>query len=137
MISRVPPTALETASTSPPPSAPSGLAKAGRALWQQVTRRYALRIDELRILEEAARTADELATINAALVGAPAMVPGPRGRQQPNPLLAEARRHRAIYFRALAALGLGGAEDVRDGDTRERSSAGRALAKQRWVGRSG
>jgi hypothetical protein len=114
---------------------PVGLADAGRALWQQVTRRYALRVDELRVLEEAAHLADELATLNAALTGAQAMVPGPRGRMQPNPLLEEARRHRAVYLRALGALGLASADE--QGDVRERSRAGRALARQRWASRGG
>jgi len=119
------------------PPAPSGLGNAGRALWAQFTARYRFRIDELRVLAEVSRTEDELATINAALVDAPAMVPGPHGRMVPNPLYEEARRHRALKFRGLAALGLADAHAAEDADPRERSAAGRALAHQRWAGRGG
>jgi hypothetical protein len=119
------------------PPAPSGLGDAGRALWAQFTELYRFRVDELRILAEVARTEDELATINAALVDAPVMVPGPHGRVVPNPLYEEARRHRALKFRGLAALGIPEAHARDDADPHERSRAGRALARQRWIDRSG
>lgn len=127
-------TTLPTTRARRPP-APSGLGDRGRALWLAVVRRYSLRVDELRVLEEAAHLADELATLNAALAGAQATVPGPGGRPQVNPLLEEVRRHRSVYLRALGALGLASADEQRD--PRERSQAGRALARQRWASRSG
>jgi hypothetical protein len=130
-------TALPTPRAPRRPPAPSGLGDAGRALWAQFTARYRFRVDELRILAEVARTEDELATINTALVDAPAMVSGPHERMVPNPLYEEARRHRALKFRGLAALGLADAHAHDEGDPRQRSSAGRALARQRWVGRGG
>jgi hypothetical protein len=114
------------------PTTPSGLRIAGRALWASLTGRYNLRADELRILEVAARTADELAAIDKVLADAPAMVSGPRGREVPHPLLEEARRHRATFLRALGALGISAAEDRASREPGERSRAGRALVSARW-----
>jgi hypothetical protein len=130
-------TPLPTRGTPRRPPAPSGLGDAGRALWTQFTGLYKFRVDELRILAEVSRTEDELATINAALVGAPAMVAGPHGRTVPNPLYEEARRHRGLKFRGLAALGLADAHAADERDPRARSAAGRALAHQRWEARGG
>jgi hypothetical protein len=119
------------------PSAPPGLKKDGRALWHDVTQRYALRVDELRALEVAARSADELARIESELAGAPLMVARSRGGPVPNPLLEEARRTRRVYLHALGQIGLRAAEDGAVRDPGDRSAAGRALVAQRWKGRHG
>jgi hypothetical protein len=113
------------------PPTPTGLRRAGKRLWKDMTETYQLRIDGLRLLEMACRTADELALIDKALATAAPMVEGPRGRLVPNPLLEEARRHRATYMRALGQLGV----EAADGDSRSRSTHGRRLAAERWRGR--
>lgn len=110
---------------------PSGLRRGGpgRRLWGDVLGKYDLRIDGLRLLELACRTADELHVIDLALAKSEPLVPGPRGRLVPNPLLEEVRRHRATYMRALAQLGIEAAEE---GTLRDRSTLGRRLAAERW-----
>ncbi len=130
-------TALDGGTPARRPPAPAGLRKDGRALWQQVTTRYALRVDELRALEVAGRTADELARIEEALAEAAPVVTGPRGRIVPNPLLDEVRQHRRVFLHALGQIGLGSAEAGAVREPGDRSAAGRALVGLRWQGRRG
>lgn len=116
------------------PRTPGGLGAAGRGLWRAITADWSLRADELRVLEVASRTADELAALEAALRGQPVEVTGPRGGRGAHPLLAEVRAHRATLLRALDQLGIDAAA-ARTGH--ERRQAGTALARARWQGRAG
>ncbi|MFC8731567.1 hypothetical protein ACFT5B_03820 [Luteimicrobium sp. NPDC057192] len=54
--------------------APSGLSRAGRRLWKSVVDAYDLRPDEQVLLENASRTADYVAQLDAALKDAPLVV---------------------------------------------------------------
>src|SRR5215211_3871689 len=92
--------------------APAGLGSAGRALWRRLTEGLRLRSDELVLLEAAARTADELAELEAALAEAPATVAGSMGQTRPNPLYAEVRAHREALRRLLGSLDVPEAECV-------------------------
>jgi len=112
-----------------PPRCPPGLEPPGRRLWRAVTRGFELRPDELTLLEAACRLADEIAVLEAGLVGAPALVAGSAGQERVNPLYGEVRSHRLALGRLLAGLGLADADD--DAGLK-RSSAGRRLARQRW-----
>ncbi|MBE0610075.1 MAG: hypothetical protein IH609_11885 [Dehalococcoidia bacterium] len=123
--------------TEETPKPPTGLGRAGRSLWRKIVGGYDLRPDELEALTVAARTLDELTALEAAAKGAPAMVPGARGRLVPNPAFEELRRHRATYLRALRACGIGEADRIEAKNPRARSAAGRALARQRWEARIG
>ncbi|MBI4498197.1 MAG: hypothetical protein HY689_09890 [Chloroflexi bacterium] len=116
--------------TSALPKPPTGLKAAGRKLWQAITADFELRADELTLLEAACRLTDELAAMEKELRGAPVMVPGSRGQQRPNPLLAEARQHRLALGRLLAQLGIDDADAEQRG--RARSNAGRTMARLRW-----
>lgn len=113
---------------------PAGLSGAGSALWEDVTASFALRADERRVLEAAAREADLIAVLDAGLVDADLMVRGSQGQQVINPLISEVRQHRATMARLLAQLHLPD-EDSGEGagvGPQARSSSARALANARW-----
>jgi hypothetical protein len=111
------------------PRAAPGLRGAGRKLWRAVTNSFELRPDELVTLEAAARMADELTDMQAALIGASVLVSGSAGQETVNALFRETRSHRLALGRLLAQLGL--AEADSDAGLRK-SSAGRRLARLRW-----
>src|SRR5439155_982700 len=91
--------------------APAELGAAGRRLWSAIARQVAsdgLELDarELEWLRGAGVEADMLATIEAALVGAPMTVRGAQGQLVAHPLLSEARRSRAQIAALLGKIGL-------------------------------
>lgn len=110
--------------TKPPPP-PKGLGPPGRALWRALNAEFMFAGADLPLLTEAARTADELERLAAALVDGPPLLPGSAGHDQANPLFAEARQHRATLAALLAAMRLAGdgerpARRDADGPTRMR-----------------
>ena len=78
----------------------------GTALYSAVTGAFELNADELQVLTMAARSADDLDALEAALVGASVMVPGSMGQERVNPLYAEIRATRALIGTLLARLKL-------------------------------
>lgn len=114
--------------------APVKLKAAGRTLWRSVSDSYELREDERQALEAACRTLDELRRLEEALADAPVVVKGSKGQTRTNPLFAEVRAHRLTLRQLLRSIGLVDEEGGGAGYTR--SSAGSALARQRW-GQSG
>jgi hypothetical protein len=86
--------------------APTALGAPGRRLWQRVTERYELTPAEMLILEESARTADEVARLERLLRSADLVVRGSRGQPVAHPLLDEIRRHRGLLKSLTAALKL-------------------------------
>lgn len=120
-----------------PPRAPKGLGPAGRRLWRDVHRPDAdgshleLRPDELTVLAAAARTADELVALEAALADAPTVTAGSKGQDRVHPLYGEVRAHRALLSTLLARLDI--PEDADDdGLRRARSWHARNAARARW-----
>lgn len=93
-------------STATPPRAPAGLAAAGRRLHRDVTTRYGLRADELRVLEQACRTADQLDRYDAAMKNAPLTVKGSQGQMIVHPIFQESRLARGLLASLLKQLGL-------------------------------
>lgn len=87
------------------PRAPRGLRAGGKRLWSNIAGEYELSPDEYEVLTEACRTRDELDAITSAIRSGTPTVTGPRGQVVANPLLAEARAHRAVLGRLLKALG--------------------------------
>lgn len=119
------PDAEPTRIPAPPPP---GLGAAGSILWAEIAGKYDFRLDELRLLESACRTTDDLERLQAALSGQPVMVPGSQGQQRANPLFTEIRGHRTLLAKLLGQLGL-----PDDGDTlvtakQARSDMGRKAA---------
>lgn len=115
--------------------APAGLDGAGRALWRRITADVAaqgmeLRPDEAATLEAAARQADTLAVLQAALKGAPLTVRGSQGQEVAHPLLAEVRLGRDLLARLLSRLNLGRVEVPET----PRSRSARRAAQARWSG---
>ena len=113
-----------------PPRAPDDLEDAGRQLWRRVLAVFDLGPDELTLLAEAARSADELARIRTALGDAELLVPGSKGQPVAHPLLAETRAHRATLEKLLGALALPD-EDEEAGHT-PRSRRAQRAAQSRW-----
>ena len=85
---------------------PKGLAVGGRRCWKQVVSAYKLRPDELILLENACRTIDRIAELDAAMVGEPLVTKGSMGQVREHPLLAEARMQRALLRQTFAQLKL-------------------------------
>jgi hypothetical protein len=105
------------------------------ALWTDITGEYALRADELRVLESACREWDLLcgmeAQLNSELDAGAWSVKGSMGQDVANPLLSEIARHRALHARLMAQLKLPDA-DAGAGSASSRSEAARAMANARW-----
>lgn len=85
---------------------PSGIGTSGTPLWSAVTGTYELRPDELRVLEAACRTLDELNRIEKALTTAPLTVKGSQGQEVAHPLLSQAVAHRRLYAGLVKQLDL-------------------------------
>jgi hypothetical protein len=116
---------------------PAGLSLAGKRVWKSVVSYFDLRPDELFLLESAAKTADTIASLDAALVGQPLIVKGSMGQEREHPLLSEVRQQRTSLARLLGQLKLPDTDDL--GVTAERpaarSSAARKAANARWADR--
>ena len=87
---------------------------------------------ELAILGQACGIADVVATLEAAVVGADAMVPAPRGRTQVNPLFGELRAQRLALGTLLGRLRMPDGLDSADIASLTPSQRGRRAARARW-----
>lgn len=110
---------------------PAGLKAAGKKLWDSIVGGglYVLRPDELRVLEDACRTADMVSALEAEMAGADLVVTGSQGQPVANPILAELRQYRGLLRQQLKGLNLPD-EDGREAGSR--SAAARAAANARW-----
>jgi hypothetical protein len=117
----------------PRPRPPQGLDAPGRKLWRSVVSAYALRADELFVLESACSCADLVAKLAKAMEGQPLVVRGSMGQEREHPLLSEQRQQRALLTRTLAQLKL---PDLEPGgvaaEAQRRSVAARRAALSRW-----
>jgi hypothetical protein len=114
---------------------PTELQAPDRRLWAAVSGKYVLTPTEMLILEEAARTADELARLERALRAlraADLVVEGSKGQLRAHPLLDEVRRHRALLDKLTAALNL--PDELEDFGLRAPSRHARTAANARWKG---
>lgn len=109
--------------------APAKLKTKARRLWVDVTATYALRPDELRILEDACREVDLIERLQSELADADLLVEGSQGQPVANPLVQEIRQHRGQLQRLLGSLKL---PDETERGGGERSASARAAANQRW-----
>lgn len=111
----------------PKTNTPADFGPSGARMWQEISSRWQLRPDELRILEDACRQADLIDRIQTAQLDAPLTVRGSQGQEVAHPLVSELRMHRATLASLTAKLALpdeNGAE--------ARSTAARKAAAARW-----
>lgn len=111
---------------------PDGLGSAGRKLWESIAGAglYEFRADELRVLDDACRTADIIAKLEDELGGQSLTVRGSQGQPVANPMLAELRQYRALLRGHLKALNLPDDDDGRA--ALARSTKARNAAEGRW-----
>lgn len=107
---------------------PNGLSDAGAGLWSDVTGKYDLRADELRVLQDACREADLIDDLTEALVGSDRIVRGSQGQPVINPLISEVRQHRTALAGLLRQLKLPDESDTQEA----RSAQAREAANARW-----
>ena len=113
----------------PGPRPPAGLSAPGRQLWRQIAGAFELEPDEVELLRQACRCADEAEDLRAALAAAGPTVTGSTGQVRPNPLYAQLRAHRETLARLLRGL------DLPDGKAAAPSAASRRAsdaASRRW-----
>lgn len=132
---------LLTDPQAPPPPPPT-LAGKPRAveLWSAVVARYALRQDELILLEQAARLLAVCDHLAQALAGEPLIVKGSMGQPAPHPLLGELRAHRSQLAALLRQLHL--PDELTDADAEvvplsPTSERARRAASARWAREKG
>ena len=113
--------------------APAGLKAKGKRLWADVTGAYELRSDELDILEDVCREADLIDKIERELASADFMVTGSQGQMVVNPLIAEARQHRATKMSLWKRLDLPDPAASEDAPSNQQ----RAAAQSRWASAHG
>ncbi len=123
--------------TTTRPRTPANLGADGRRLFRAVVDEFDLRADELLLLVEAARTADDCARLDAAVASGPLLVTGSTGQDVANPLLRESRQSRALLGSLLRQLGLPDTAEDADRDHaagRPSSASDRAIAaaRARW-----
>lgn len=112
-----------------PVAAPTKLGPKAKRLWVEVTGTYDLRVDELRILEDACREVDLVERLELEFRSEDTMVKGSMGQLVASPLLQELRQHRAVLARLLGMLKL----PDEDGRAQESvSNAARKAANARW-----
>lgn len=89
-------------------SAPSSLSSAGKTLWDDVTSIYALRVDELRALEDACASSDMLADLEKQWrdLGRPMMSKGSMGQEVEHPLIGSIDKQRKTRQKFLQQLKL-------------------------------
>jgi hypothetical protein len=96
--------------TTSRPRKPTGLGSRGSRLWRDITSDYSLRADELRLLEAAAKTLDELARLERALASEDVTVAGSKGQTRAHPLVASIDSHRRLLASLVKQLDLPDAE---------------------------
>lgn len=112
------------------PKMPVDLDVAGVSLWKSIAdAQYELRADELRVLEDACRTADLIEDLRLEAQGAQRIVKGSQGQPVINPLISELRQYRSTLASLLRQLHL---PDDGASSADKSSAAGRALVSNRW-----
>ncbi|MEV7654667.1 hypothetical protein AB0O39_10895 [Streptomyces anulatus] len=108
---------------------PAGLGDKALVVWTEISEGYDLRIDELRVLEDACREIDLIERLEADLQHAELIVTGSMGQPVASPLVQELRQHRGVLARLLGWLKLPDEEAPAAGG---RSASARQAAMARW-----
>ena len=108
---------------------PETLGEAGAKVWQEISGSFALRSDELALLEDACAITDMISALSEAWVeeGKPLTTKGSMGQEVIHPLIGEIRTQRMArntLWRQLKLPDEGGAADA--------SSGARSAAHSRW-----
>lgn len=93
---------------------------------------FDLRVDELVLLEDAARTLDLIERMQAVIDEAPLTVPGSREQVTTHPLLLEVRQHRMLLARLLGQLKLPEEPDAAWQKAIDRRHNARGAVLARW-----
>lgn len=110
---------------------PSGLKAPGKRLWASVADMYVLTASELAMLEQAARTVDEVDRLERAVRQLSDLtVRGSTGQPKAHPLLEEVRRHRVLLERLTSALCL--PDESEEVGLRPGQKHGRRAINARW-----
>ena len=121
-----------TGSRQQPEPTPSGLDLPGKRLWRRITGAYELRVDEMVVLEQAAKVSDTLALLEDGMKGQDLIVTGSMGQAREHPLLSEARQQRALLGRLVAQLKI-----PDESGLSTRSTQARKAAQVRWSRQTG
>lgn len=116
---------------------PAGLTGEGARLWNDISSKWELRPDELRILADACAEAELIDDLARAMVDQPKLVRGSQGQEVINPLISEQRQHRATLASLLKQLRLPDENGDEKSNADRSSAAGRALVAARWGSKSG
>lgn len=115
---------------------PAHLGTDGAALWNRIVgdlvEPWEFDERELALLEEAGRTADELAVLGAALEADGMTVTGSRGQPVLHPAISEIRQLRALLLRLLSTLELSDPLDAVKSATPEQARKRRGAAAK-WA----
>lgn len=109
--------------------APDGLGDKALVVWTEIAEGYDLRIDELRVLEDACREIDLIERLEEDLKTADLIVVGSMGQPVASPLVQELRQHRGVLARLLGWLKLPDEEAPAKGNA---SASARQAAMARW-----
>lgn len=109
--------------------APVGLSAHAAALWDGVTSKYALRIDELYVLEEACRELDLIEDMVQRQRTEDLIGKGSMGQDVVAPLVSELRQHRSAFAAFMRQLKL---PDEPAGEKPSASESARKAANARW-----
>lgn len=115
--------------TQKKPPAPADLAATGKALWRKLVGAYTFQPAELALLEAAARQADTVAALEAAIAEDGMMVTGSAGQPRLNAAVAEARQGRLAFAKLIDALAI---PDDENRPATERSRNATHAANARW-----
>jgi hypothetical protein len=120
----------------PASTAPIGLTKAGRDLWDSVAGKYELRPDERATLLGACRAADMIAALRAewVVMGQPMIAKGSMGQAVIHPLIGELRAQEAQQAALLARLKLPDDESGAEPVNQQRDAANSKWATGRGRG---
>jgi hypothetical protein len=109
---------------------PSGLGKAGTALWREVNREFGLAPHESAILVQCCRVVDRLDVLEGELCAASSLtVTGSTGQPKAHPLLAEWRAQARVLESLSRALSIPLPNETVG---HRRSPSAREAAVQRW-----
>ncbi|MEU0847726.1 hypothetical protein ABZ387_07125 [Streptomyces flaveolus] len=111
------------------PDPPEGLGAKALVVWNEISGGYDLRVDELRVLEDACREIDLIERLEGELRGAELIVVGSMGQPVANPLVQELRQHRGVLARLLGWLKLPDEEEPAKNNA---SASARQAAMARW-----